>query len=109
MMPDRVTLHLAGAGPAALDLDFWDSVHGLDMSPVRCGAARLQGPRPQKPTLLESEMGLEPPFFSPPGLGPPGCCSALSPCAASEGWARRTTVLAGWGYESCLRCQVGDL
>ena len=36
MLPDRVTVHLAAAGADALDLGFWDSVYGLDMSPVRC-------------------------------------------------------------------------
>ena len=36
MLPDRVTIHLAAASEAALDLGFWDSVYGFSMRPVRC-------------------------------------------------------------------------
>ena len=35
MLPDRVTVHLAGVSEAALDLRFWDDVYGFAMQPVR--------------------------------------------------------------------------
>ncbi|GMH33891.1 hypothetical protein BSKO_01725 [Bryopsis sp. KO-2023] len=35
ILPDLVTMHIAGATEAATGLEFWKDVYGLDMSPIR--------------------------------------------------------------------------
>ena len=34
MLPDRASVWVAGAGPGAAGLDFWDDVYGFSMAPV---------------------------------------------------------------------------
>ena len=35
MLPDLASIHIAGAGPGAVDLDFWNDVYGFSYRPVR--------------------------------------------------------------------------
>ena len=55
ILPDRVTVHLAAASEAALDLEFWDDVYGFSMRPIRYAVpveAWSQTPGPSRPALL---------------------------------------------------------
>ena len=42
VLPDRATMHLAGVGAGALDLDYWNDVHGFDMGCVKAAIAQSQ-------------------------------------------------------------------
>ena len=38
ILPDIATLHIAAAGPAALDTGFWSDVYGFSMEPIAAAA-----------------------------------------------------------------------